>query len=234
MLLVVRGRWVGRSLMSSYAVCRSSPPAPRGLDHIGFTRPFRIKCAPYPLIVKPPYTLYPARPPCPFNPVCSLRPFNPVCSLRPFNPVCSLNPSGSREALSAGDSWYRGGIVNFRQSLGLRNSGYPLGPARFPCFLGPTGLSGLVRSPRLFGLAGVVRSPRLFGLAGVVRCRGFLGFRGTRRQHVFALWPGNRLLGNRGRVESGDQVAPCGVLVALPAVCVIPVRHVTTAVRMRP
>jgi hypothetical protein len=240
MLLVVRGRWVGWSLMRSYAACRSSPPAPRGLDHIGFTRPFRIKCAPYPLIVKPPYPLYPVRPPCPFNPVCSpcpfnpvcslrpfnpvcsLRPFNPVCSLRPFNPVCSLNPFGSWEAVSTGDSWYHGGIVNFRQPLSLRNPGYPVGPARFPCFLGPTGLSGLVRSPRLFGLA------------GVIRCGGFLGFRQTRRQHVFALWPGDRLLGNRGRVESGDQVTPRGVLVALPAVCIIPVRHVTTAVRMRP
>jgi len=240
MVLVFRGRWLGRSLMRSYAPCRSLPPAPSGLDHIGIRRPSRIECAPYPLIVKPSYPLYPVRPPRPLrslnparslrslNPARSLRSLNPARSLRPLNPARSLrplNPCGPWEPLSTGDSWYRGGIVDSRQPLSLRNPGCPLGPACFPCFLGPTGLSGLVRSPRLFGLT------------GVIRFRGLLGFRGTRgsrRQQVFALWPGDRLLGNRGRVKSGDQVTPRGVLVALPAVRVIPVRHVTTAVRMRP
>jgi hypothetical protein len=73
---------------------------PRGLDHIGFTRPsytVRIKCSPYPLIVKPPYPLYPVR---------SLGPVSPAGSLG------SVSLSGPWEPSSTRNPWYRRGIVN--------------------------------------------------------------------------------------------------------------------------
>ena len=218
---------------------------PYVLDYIRFARPsypVRIKRAPYPLIVKPSYPLDPASsrplpldPAGPLRPVNPARPLDPAGSLRPVNPAgsldppCSLGPDGSlrplntcgpREPLRTGDSWYRRGTVNTWRPLSLRDPRCPLGPACSPCFFGLTTLSGLVRSPRLFGLTGAIRP------AGIP---GFRGARGSRRKYVLARWPGDRPLGNRGRVEPGDQVTPGGVLVALSALGVIPVRHVTTA-----
>jgi hypothetical protein len=111
MFLVIRGRGVDRSLTESYAARRSSPPAPRVLDQIGFTRPWypvRIKRAPYPLIVKPSYPLplYPVRSLGPVNPAGSLGSVAPAGSLRPLNPCGSRKPSGT------GDPWYHRGILN--------------------------------------------------------------------------------------------------------------------------
>ena len=51
-------------------------------------------------------------------------------------------------------------------------------------------------------------------------------------RHVLALRPGRRPGRGRGRLEPGDQIAPCRVLVALSALRVIPVRHVPTDVRI--
>jgi len=98
MVLFARGRWVDGSLTSSYVSCRSSPPALRVLDHIGFTgpsQPVRIKRAPYPLIVKPSYPLYPARPLRPLNPARPVNPAGPVNPARPLGPAGLLSPAGS-------------------------------------------------------------------------------------------------------------------------------------------
>ena len=56
-----------------------------------------------------------------------------------------------------------------------------------------------------------------------------VGLTGQRRGHVLAGRPGNGLLRGQRRIEPGHKVTPCGVLVALSALRVIPVRHVPTA-----
>ena len=54
----------------------------------------------------------------------------------------------------------------------------------------------------------------------------------ARRWHVLAVRPGHRPGRGRGLLEPGDQITPRRVLVALSALCVIPVRHVPTDVRI--
>ena len=56
-------------------------PTPRGLDYVRFRGsgpPVRIECPPNPLIVKPPYPLYPARPPRMIGTASPGRTFSPV------------------------------------------------------------------------------------------------------------------------------------------------------------
>jgi hypothetical protein len=55
-----------------------------------------------------------------------------------------------------------------------------------------------------------------------------VGLTGRRRGSVLAGRPGNGLLLSQRCIEPGHQVTPCGVLVALSALRVIPVRHVPT------
>ena len=68
----------------------------------------------------------------------------------------------------------------------------------------------------------------IFSLMPFVRLAGSRGL----RRHVLALGPGDRLPLSQGCVEPGDKLAPCGVLVVLSALGVIPVRHVPTAVQI--
>src|SRR6185437_3619247 len=122
----------------------------------------------------------------------------------------------------------------------------------------PVGTAAPVRAAMTAGAAGPVRAVKPFratrtvaaealrpaGLVKFRRPRGlvpapapggaacFAGTPGERTRHVLALRPGRRLGRGHGFLEPGDQIAPCGVLVALPALRIIPVRHVPTDVRI--
>ena len=65
--------------------------------------------------------------------------------------------------------------------------------------------------------------------ARVIRPVGTVGLRRWLGEHVLAGRPGHRLLLGQRRIEPGHKVAPCRILVALSALGVIPVRHVSTA-----
>jgi hypothetical protein len=58
---------------------------------------------------------------------------------------------------------------------------------------------------------------------------GTIGLERWLGRHVLAGRPGYRLLPDQRRSEPGHEVTPCRVLVALSALRVIPVRHVSTA-----
>jgi hypothetical protein len=65
--------------------------------------------------------------------------------------------------------------------------------------------------------------------ARFIRPVGTVGLRCRLGEHVLAGRPGYRLLLGQRRIEPGHKVAPCRILVALSALGVIPVRHVSTA-----
>jgi hypothetical protein len=67
------------------------------------------------------------------------------------------------------------------------------------------------------------------GPAHPIRPVGTIGVERWLRRHVLAGRPGYRLLLGQRRSEPGHEVTPCRVLVALSALRVIPVRHVSTA-----
>jgi hypothetical protein len=62
-----------------------------------------------------------------------------------------------------------------------------------------------------------------------IRPVGTAGLRRRLGGHVLAVRPGHRLLLGQRRIEPGHKVTPCRILVALSALGVIPVRHVSTA-----
>jgi hypothetical protein len=66
-------------------------------------------------------------------------------------------------------------------------------------------------------------------LARFIRPVGTVGFRRWFGGHVLASRPGHRLLLDQRRIEPSHKVTPCRILVALSALGVIPVRHVSTA-----
>jgi hypothetical protein len=65
--------------------------------------------------------------------------------------------------------------------------------------------------------------------ARFIRPVGTVGLRRRLGGHVLAGRPGHRLLLGQRRIEPGHKVTPCRILVALSALGVIPVRHVSTA-----
>ena len=80
-----------------------------------------------------------------------------------------------------------------------------------------------VQAPSLRPAMLPVVSARFIRPVGTVGLRRWLG------EHVLAGRPGHGLLLGQRRIEPGHKVAPCRILVALSALGVIPVRHVSTA-----
>jgi glucokinase len=93
----------------------------------------------------------------------------------------------------------------------------------------PPGLA-VSRVPPMISVWANVGSPVLpVGPACPISLTSIVGLAHRLRRHVLAGGPGSRLLGGQRRIEPGHKVTPCRVLVALSALGVIPVRHVSTA-----
>ena len=86
-----------------------------------------------------------------------------------------------------------------------------------------------VQAPALRPAMLPVAPARFISPVGTIGTIGTVGLRRWLGGHVLAGRPGHRLLLGQRRIEPGHKVTPCRILVALSALGVIPVRHVSTA-----
>ncbi len=172
----------------------------RYLYHLGVKRPVSSQPS-----VPPDGPAYPTR--------LITEPIRPVF---PVRPGLAAVPAG-RAAVPAGRAAVPASPVG-RVASGLPFRGMPSGLAVSRVPSGLLGQAVDLRRPVL-----PVGPTCFFSLASTVGLAHWLG------RHVLAGRPGNGLLRGHGRIEPGHKVTPCGVLVALSAVGVIPVRHVPTA-----
>ena len=104
------------------------------------------------------------------------------------------------------------------------------GQATLPVGRVPSGLR-VGRVPSGLAVQAVDLGPAVLpvGPACFLRPAPTVGLARRLARHVLARRPGNGLLRGQWRIEPGHKVTPRRVLVALSAVGIIPVRHVSTA-----